>query len=87
MIVYIPMPLRSYTQVKQVEANGATLAELLIDLDRRYPGLRFRIVDEQDQLRPHIKLFVNQSVAASLADAVHANDIIQIIMAISGGYC
>ena len=36
-----------------------TLAELLADLDRRYPGIRFRMIDEQDAVRRHIKIFVN----------------------------
>ncbi len=85
MKVRIPSPLLSYTQAKQVEANGATLAEMFTDLDRRYPGLRFRVINEQDEIREHIKIFVNQHVATSLADSVHADDEIQIITAISGG--
>ena len=41
MRVVIPQALRSYTdQRDQVEANGATLTELLDDLDRQFPGIR-----------------------------------------------
>ena len=47
MKVLIPSPLRSYTKKREVEASGATVGELLADLDRQYPGLRFRMIDEQ----------------------------------------
>ena len=87
MKVHIPSPLRSYTRTSPVEANGATVAELLIDLERRYPGFRFRIVNEQDQLREHIRLFVNQRVASDLTEPISDNDQVRIIMAISGGVC
>ncbi len=85
MKIRIPSPLLSYTKAKQVEANGATLADVFADLDRRYPGLRFRVINEQDQNREHIKIFVNQRVDTSLDDSVSADDEIHIITAISGG--
>ncbi len=86
MQVTIPTPLRSYTHgAREVEADGATLAELFAHLDRRYPGLRFRIINEQDQVREHIRLFVNQRVAENLAMPLRASDVVRIIMAISGG--
>ncbi len=84
MQVHIPSPLRSYTKTSPVEATGATLADLLIDLDRRYPGFRFRIVNEQGELREHIKVFVNQRIA-SLTEPISSDDQIRIITAISGG--
>src|SRR5574341_564789 len=52
MQVLIPGALRSYTRESRVEADGNTLAALFADLERRYPGLRFRVIDEQDRLRP-----------------------------------
>jgi len=52
-------PLHSYTNAREVEANGATLTELLADLDRQYPGLRFRVIDEQNDMRVHMRFFVN----------------------------
>jgi molybdopterin synthase sulfur carrier subunit len=85
MQIHIPTPLRSYTQLGIVQARGATLAELLIDLERQFPGIRFRIVNEQDELRAHIKIFVNQHIAQTLGEHVDANDTVRIIMAISGG--
>ena len=70
MKVLIPTPLRSYTQEKEVEAQGSTIAELLSDLERRYPGIRFRMIDEQDRMRPHIRFFVNGPVSSTFPSAV-----------------
>ena len=85
MKVIIPSPLLSYTREREVEASGGTLAEVLADLDRRYPGLRFRVVDEQDRLRPHVRLFVNGEQARDLAVALGPADEVQIVQALSGG--
>ncbi len=86
MKVYIPTPLRSYTDKKNVvEGNGTTLEELLVDLDHRYPGIRFRMIDEQDRIREHLKFFVNQSLAPDLAAHLDPQDEVRIITAISGG--
>jgi len=83
--VGIPSPLRSYTREREVEARGATLAELLADLERRYPGIRFRMIDEQDRVRPHMRVFVNGVQVFDLARALRASDEIQIVQALSGG--
>jgi sulfur-carrier protein len=86
MKVYIPTPLRSYTARQgQVDADGSTLGELLSELDRRYPGIRFRIIDEQDHIREHIRIFVNQERSIHLDESLRPNDRVQIILAISGG--
>ncbi len=85
MKVLIPGLLRSYTQTREVEASGATLAEVLADLDRRYPGLRFRIVDEQDRIRPHIRVFLDGGQVFDLATPVRAESELQIVQALSGG--
>ncbi len=85
MKVLIPSPLLSYTKEREVEASGATLAELVADLDRRYPGLRFRMIDEQDRLRPHVRLFVNGEQARDLGIALTPSDVVQIAQALSGG--
>jgi molybdopterin converting factor small subunit len=68
-----------------VEAGGATLAELLAELNRRYPGLRFRMIDEQDGIRQHIKIFINQELARNLDAPLRTSDEVQIICALSGG--
>ena len=86
MMVAVPSQLRDYTGGNaQVEARGATLAELLADLDRRYPGVRFRMIDEQDRIRRHIRIFVNQVQASDLDAALGANDEVVIVGALSGG--
>ncbi len=86
MKVKVPSPLFSYTASKSVvEATGATLAEVVADLDRKFPGLRFRIVDEQDRIRQHIKLFVAGRHVTTLSAPVGANDEVMIVAALSGG--
>lgn len=85
MRVLIPTPLRSYTGAAAVEAEGRTLDELLRDLDRRHPGFRFRVVDEQGRLRRHLRVFVNRAEVRDLATALGAVDEVQILQALSGG--
>jgi molybdopterin converting factor small subunit len=86
MKVFVPTPLRSYTgQQACVEAQGATVAELLADLDRRYPGIRFRMSDEQDAVRPHIRIFVNAGQVRDLGEPLGPADEVQILQALSGG--
>jgi len=85
MKVRIPSPLISYTEKREVEAQGGTLEELLADLDRRYPGLRFRVIDEQGALRPHMRLFVNGTQVRELARELRPSDEVQFIQALSGG--
>jgi sulfur-carrier protein len=85
MKVLIPGPLRSYTNEGEVEAAGATLAELLADLERRYPGLRFRVIDEQDRMRAHMRFFVNGEQAFDLARSLRPTDSVQLVQALSGG--
>jgi len=86
MKVHVPTPLRSYTSQKGlVEAAGPTLGELLWNLERRFPGFRFRIITEQDEIREHIKLFVNQEQVHELNLALAPTDEVHIICALSGG--
>ena len=84
--VLIPSPLFSYTGgQKQIEAEGDSLAGLLDVLDRRYPGMRHRIIDEQDRIRPHVRFFVNGDMAGSLDQILSADDEVMIVAALSGG--
>ena len=86
MTVSIPSPLRSYTGGTHiVEGHGATLAEVLADMNERYPGFRFRIVTEQDGIRRHVKIFINEELVRDLAEKVQDSDAIHIICALSGG--
>lgn len=85
MKVLVPTPLRSYTGAGLVDADGATVADVLADLDRRYPGIRFRMIDEQDRIRPHMRFFVNGEQVFDLSRAVQRGDEVQIVQALSGG--
>lgn len=86
MKVSIPSPLASYTHgAREVQAEGATVSELLADLDRRYPGIRFRMIDEQDAVRPHMRIFVNGEQVWDLNAKLAPDDDVFIIQALSGG--
>jgi len=87
MIVRIPGLLQSYTQgVETVEvAATATLAEALDALEARFPGVCFRIVDEQAAIRPHIKLFVDGVLARDLSLPLPSARELMIVGALSGG--
>jgi len=85
MKVLIPGPLLSYTHQREVEAEGITLTELLADLDRQYPGLRFRVIDEQDRLRAHMRFFINGEQVFDIGRPLRSTDSVQIVQALSGG--
>lgn len=85
MQVLIPTSLRSYTRTSRVQAAGATLGEVLADLDRQFPGLRFRMVDEQDRMRPHMRVFVGGRAIHDLSHALAPTDDVNIVQALSGG--
>ncbi len=85
MKVHIPTPLRSYTKLSVVEARGQTLGEMFADLERQFPGIRFRVVNEQDAIREHIKVFVDGKLVDGLATPVKSDADIRLIAAISGG--
>jgi molybdopterin synthase sulfur carrier subunit len=86
MRVLIPSPLRDYTRERRwVEADGSTLGEVLDDLDRRYPGIRFRMIDEQEKIRRHVRFFVNGEQTFDLALPLRDSDELCIVQALSGG--
>jgi sulfur-carrier protein len=84
--VIVPTQLRGYTAGHaEVRAEGATLADVLIDLDRQFPGFRFRVIDEQDRVRRHIILFVGSERQEDLGAAMLPGVDLQIVGALSGG--
>jgi sulfur-carrier protein len=84
--VRIPTPLRSYTaQAANVEAIGDTVDDVLRDLDRKFPGIRFRVVDEQGNLRQHMRVFINDEFVRDLTRIVRATDELTLMQALSGG--
>ncbi len=85
MKLLVSPALRSYTQAAQVEVDGDTLAAMFDALDRRYPGMRFRVVDEQGQLRANMRIFVNGRGVRELAHALRPDDEVALVLALSGG--
>jgi molybdopterin converting factor small subunit len=85
MQVLIPTALKSYTRSTRVQATGGTLLELFADLDRQYPGLRFRVVDERLQLRPNMRIFVSGLGVRDLQHPLQPDDSVAVVLALSGG--
>ena len=85
MRVLIPSPLRSYTERSWVEAEGATLGQVLDDLERQFPGIRFRMINEQERMRPHVRFFVRGEAVFDLALPLAPTDEVLIVQALSGG--
>lgn len=83
--VFIPGPLLSYTSRREVDADGSNLTELLDDLDRQFPGIRFRVVDERNLMRAHVRFFVNGEQTFSVEHPLKPSDTVHLIAALSGG--
>jgi molybdopterin converting factor small subunit len=84
--VRLASPLRSYTDgAATLSGYGSNLADVLSSLEARFPGIRFRMIDEQDRIRPHMRLFVNTSEACTLTAKVAEGDTVHVICALSGG--
>ncbi len=84
--VHVSTHLHSYTHGESVvEAKGSTLAEVMADLDRRFPGLRFRVIDEQDRIRPHMNFFVSGEQVRDLAHPLAPGTEVMILGSLSGG--
>jgi molybdopterin converting factor small subunit len=84
--VLIPSQLAAYTEgATRVPAAGATLDEVLDDLDARFPGLRFRVVDEQARVRRHMRIFIGRDETRTVARPLADGDEVLIFGALSGG--
>lgn len=71
-----------------LETAGTSVRSLLAALWEQYPALRDRVVDEQNEVRQHINIFVGEDAirhANGLDTPVSANDEIMIVPAVSGG--
>ena len=88
---HIPGPLREFTSGRSavtIEQAPATLAEALSALWKPYPGLRDRILTEQDQVREHVNIFIGDEdirYTGGLTSRISAGSDISIVPAISGG--
>jgi MoaD family protein len=87
--VRIPTPLRKFTDGKEeVPARGATVGDLLADLDRNYPGIKARICDDSGEVRRFVNIFANDEdirFLQNLDTPVKDGDEISIVPAIAGG--
>lgn len=61
------------------------VGEVLNDLDRQFTGIRFRIVDEQDRIRRHLRIFINEEQTYALKTMLKPDDRLLILGALSGG--
>ena len=78
-------PYQQFINGAWVDADGATLGDVLTDLDRRYPGIRFRMIDEQERMRRHVRFFVNGDQTFDLQRTLRPTDEVCIVQALSGG--
>lgn len=85
MKVRVPPALHPYTRGSPVQAEGETLGALFDDLDRQFPGLAFRVVDEQRRLRPNMRVFVSGRGVRDLAHPLRPDDEVAVVLALSGG--
>jgi molybdopterin synthase sulfur carrier subunit len=84
--VLIPSQLTAYTAgATRVAAEGATVDAVLKDLDARFPGLRFRLIDEQDRVRRHMRIFVGKEETRTVTRPLSDGDELLIFGALSGG--
>ena len=78
--------LYSYTGGKKVvEVNASTIGEAIAVLNQRFPGIGFRVIDEQKQIRPHMNIFLGEEKVADLSTAITGESEIFIVGALSGG--
>ena len=87
--VRIPTPLRKLTQGKEeVSASGKNVSELIVDLEKNYPGLRERLCDDKGQIRRFVNIFVKDEdirFLQNLDTPVGDGDEVSIVPAIAGG--
>ena len=87
--VKIPTPLRRVTGgVAQVDGNGATVRELIEDLERRFPGMRERLCDETGALRRFVNVFVGDEdirFLEGIETPLEEGAQVSIIPAVAGG--
>jgi len=89
ILVRIPSPLQGLTKgEKEVEVTGATLAEVIADLEKKYPGFRERLLDEKGELRRFVNVYVNEEdvrFLEGLATKLEDGAEVSIIPAVAGG--
>jgi sulfur-carrier protein len=89
VVVRIPTPLRAITKgAAEVKAEAQTVGDAIQDLERQFPGMRERILEEGGQIRRFINIYVNQEDIRFLQGdqtALKPGDEVSIVPAIAGG--
>jgi molybdopterin synthase sulfur carrier subunit len=89
LTVRIPTPLRSITKgAAEVQAQGGTVGDVVEDLERQFPGIRERLVDEGGELRRFVNIYVNEEDIRFLdgkKTTLKTGDQVSIVPAIAGG--
>jgi molybdopterin synthase sulfur carrier subunit len=87
--VRVPTILRTYTGgAAEVSATGATLTEVVDDLEANHPGIKGRLVDDAGKLRRFVNVYVGEEdvrFADGLATPTPAGSSISVIPAVAGG--
>ncbi|MFQ5664993.1 MAG: ubiquitin-like small modifier protein 1 [Candidatus Binatia bacterium] len=87
--VRIPTPLRRFTAgAEEVDASGSSITTVMEDLERRFPGLKERLCDEEGRVRRFVNIYVNGDdirFLSSLDTSVKDGDEVAIVPAIAGG--
>lgn len=87
--VRVPTPLRKFTQgADEVDAQGQNVRAVVEDLDRKFPGIKERICDENGKVRRFVNVYVNGDdirFLQNLETATKEGDNISIVPAIAGG--
>jgi sulfur-carrier protein len=87
--VRIPTPLRKLTNNEEVvEVDATTIADAILELQTRFPGIRERLVDESGAVRRFVNVYVNEEDIRFLQNqqtSLKDGDEISIIPAIAGG--
>jgi molybdopterin converting factor small subunit len=88
-VVRIPFPLRSYTGgAAEVSATGKTVAAIIEDLDRNFPGMKHRLREQDGKMRRFVNIYVNAKDIRSLKSMdtpVGDADELSIVASIAGG--
>ncbi len=85
--IFMPLALSEYTKgSSSIDVRARSLKIVIEELERRFPGIRYRICDEKGKVRPYVNLFVNSiNVRGRLNTKLEANDVIHILRSIAGG--
>ncbi len=84
--VFVPQQLRSYTDgATHVACQGRTIDEALAHINQRFPGIRFRVVDEQNRIREHMRIFVDGERVHEVSVKLKPKAEVHIFGALSGG--